>query len=225
MIIKRETHKVSPPPYPAALLDSQGNQIYDNALFLDLEHFIDKVPICIGVFGVATYEEGALHSVQYMIENKKDAEALLVIMRDFFKADRHRYLVTFAGGNDINVIHHLFSEAGFPIDLTKQYISVDLQKFYHDYTHEPIGLKPLEKIFEIERDEEELISGRALARTFQHMVKDEHYAARMPAGKMDLILHYNLSDVVNLFHILVQWHLYVSYKPRTEKNKKSEPND
>lgn len=219
MIIKRETLPVDPPPYPAALSDRQGNQIYDNALFLDLEHYINKVPICIGVFGIATYEDGALHAVQYMIENQKDAEALLVIMRDFFKKDRHRYLVTFAGGNDVTVIHRLFEQAGFPIDLHKRYEAVDLQKIYHDYTGEQIGLKALEKIFEIGREEEELISGRALARTFQRMFKDNRYAARMPRGKDALILRYNLSDVVNLFHILVRWHFYVSPKAKENKGK------
>lgn len=219
MIIKRETLPVSPPPYPSALLDNQGNQIYDNALFLDLEHFINKVPICIGVFGIATFEDGALHAVQYMIENKKDAEDLLVIMRDFFKKDRHRYLVTFAGDNDVTVIHRLFEQAGFPIDLKKRYEDIDLQKIYHTYTGEQIGLKALEKIFDMGREEEELISGRSLARTFQRLFKDARYGERMPKGKSELILRYNLSDVVNLFHILVHWHLYVSPKPKENKGK------
>ena len=99
------------------------------------------------------------------------------------------------------------------MDLTKRYICVDLQKSYHSFTHQNIGLKTLEKLFRIGRGEEELISGAALARTFQQIMQKRGYFDRMPEKKKTLILHYNLSDVVNLYYILVHWHIYVRQLP------------
>ncbi|MBC7765852.1 MAG: ribonuclease H-like domain-containing protein [Hyphomonadaceae bacterium] len=186
--------------------------VYPNAIFLDLEHCIFKVPICIGVFGICEYREGHLFTTQYMIENRQDSLDLLIIMRDYFATDLHGYMVTFAGGNDLSVIRYLFEKNKLEKEVLDHYICVDLQKVYHAYTKENTGLKPLEKLFGIAREEEDLISGSALARTFYKMMDDEQYSQRMPKEKIELILNYNLSDVINMFYIVTQWHRYVSRK-------------
>ncbi len=71
-----------------------------------------------------------------------------------------------------------------------------------------IGLKNLEKIFDIVR-EGEVISGSNLAKTFHKVIKDRSYFKRMPQEKIDKILQYNEQDVVNLYYIYVNWKKYI----------------
>ncbi|AGK98212.1 ribonuclease H-like domain-containing protein [Clostridium pasteurianum] len=71
-----------------------------------------------------------------------------------------------------------------------------------------IGLKNLEKIFEIER-ESAVISGSNLAKTISKIIKDKDYFSRIPEEKKDKILLYNQQDMVSLFYILTNWKKYV----------------
>ena len=79
-----------------------------------------------------------------------------------------------------------------------------------------IGLKKLEKIFEIYR-EGEVISGSNLAKTFHKVLKDKEYIERMPKEKVNTILVYNEQDVVNLFNIFVNWKKYIGTDDNVEE--------
>ena len=185
-------------------------EVYKNALYLDLEHLIYKVPICIGVFGVCTYNpvENTVEAVQYMIQNKQDAHEVLYVARDYLLANKSKYIVTFAGQNDFSVINYLFAKHKIKLDIESKYTLIDLQKKYLKYTGNTTGLKSLEKVFDIER-EGELISGSNLAKTFAKLMKEPEYGENMTQEKVERILTYNLNDVVNLFHITTNWNKYV----------------
>lgn len=71
-----------------------------------------------------------------------------------------------------------------------------------------IGLKKLEKVFDIVR-EGEVISGSNLAKTFHKVMKDKSYFKRMPEEKIEKILLYNEQDVINLYYIYVNWKKYI----------------
>src|SRR5690554_4085778 len=82
-------------------LKYRGKEIIRDSIFFDLEHYLYKEPIAIGVFGAAVYQEEkkAIVTTQYMIENKKDARAILKMTRDYFEAmrkDGKKYVVTFS---------------------------------------------------------------------------------------------------------------------------------
>ncbi|WP_242965239.1 ribonuclease H-like domain-containing protein [Petroclostridium xylanilyticum] len=184
--------------------------IFKNALYLDLEHFIYKIPLCIGVFGTCTYnsEKNTIEAIQYMIQDKQDAREILYVARDLLTANQKKYIITFAGENDFSVINFLFKKYKIKFNIEKNYSLVDLQKKYLKYTGAITGLKNLEKIFGIERDGE-LISGSNLAKTFGRILKEPGYGERISKEKIDKILNYNLQDVVNLFHIATNWNKYV----------------
>lgn len=192
------------------LVDDKGF-IYKNALFFDLEHYIYKVPICIGVFGCCYYDEkyDELIITQYMIENKSDAEEILVMARDYFmnmlESKKKSYIITFSGNNDFTVINYLFKKYNIDFSIDESFEHIDLQREYEKKMKTNIGLKALEKIFEIDRDSE-LISGSNLAKTFWKIVKDETYIERMPKQKAEKILLYNEQDIVSLFYIYVNWY-------------------
>ena len=90
--------------------------IYKDALFFDLEHYVYKKPICIGVFGCCYYDEKSksLMVTQYMIENKKEAQEILLMAEQYFikmYTNYHKkYIVTFSGNNDFTVINYLFKK-------------------------------------------------------------------------------------------------------------------
>jgi uncharacterized protein YprB with RNaseH-like and TPR domain len=194
--------------YPM-LKDDKGS-IYKNAIFFDLEHYIYKVPICIGVFGCCYYDEKNTELVvtQYMIENKNDAEDILDMAKDYFYNMRNckekKYIVTFSGNNDFTVINYLFNKYNIDFSLNENFIHIDLQREYEKETKSNIGLKALEKVFEIDRGSE-LISGSNLAKTFWKIVKDDDYFGRMPEQKIEKILLYNEQDIVSLFQIYINW--------------------
>ena len=71
-----------------------------------------------------------------------------------------------------------------------------------------LGLKKLEKVFDIER-EGEVISGSNLAKTFHKVMKDKSYFKRMPEEKIEKILLYNEQDVINLYYIYINWKKYI----------------
>lgn len=192
-----------------------NNEIYKKALFFDLEHYIYKKPICIGVFGCAYYDENLkeIKSTQYMIENKADAAKILKLAKEYFyKAKKElnkEYIVTFSGNNDFTIINYLFEKSNIDIKVNEYFESVDLQKEYEKISGKVIGLKNLEKIFNISR-ESELISGATLAKTFSKVIKDDDYFNRMPDEKKMKILSYNSQDVTSLFYMLISWSKYAS---------------
>lgn len=190
-------------------LKFQGNEIIRDAIFFDLEHYLYKEPIAIGVFGAAVYDEkmSAVVTTQYMIENKKDAKAILEMTKEYFSTQKNngrKYLVTFSGNNDFLVINHLYKKYNIDFNFAEEFILIDLQKEYEHKFKKNIGLKNLEKLHHIDRCGE-LISGMTLAKTFSKIIKDQGYFDRMPLEKVEKILKYNEDDVVNLFNIMNHW--------------------
>ncbi len=213
MIIREENIKLDNFSDDFAL-DVDNNKLYKNTLFFDLEHYVYKVPICIGVFGCCYYieESNSLKVTQYMIENENDANDILALAKDYFinmyeKNDK-RYIVTFSGNNDFSVINYLFNKHEINYTILDHYSEIDLQKYYENTMKKSIGLKNLEKEFNINRSSE-LISGQNLAKTFSKMVKDSTYIKRMPESKVEKILQYNKQDVVSLFYMVINWEKYV----------------
>ena len=186
------------------------NDIFKDAIFFDLEHYLYKKPICIGVFGCCYFDSDTheLKITQYMIENKKDAGEILRLSKEYFekmhKEQNKRYIVTFSGNNDFSVIEYLFKKNNIDFDIDEHYVKVDLQREYEKLTKENIGLKNLEKKFNIDR-ETEVISGSNLSKTFCKVMKDFDYMNRMPEEKRQRILLYNEQDVSSLFKIYVDW--------------------
>lgn len=195
--------------YPEATLKYEGKNIIDESIFFDLEHYLYKKPIAIGVFGAAVFEENAkaITSTQYMIENKKDAKAILEMIKTYFiqkKKEGKKYIVTFSGNNDFFVINHLFEKYHLDYIFKDEFIHVDLQREYEIRFKKNIGLKNLEKLYSIER-KGELMSGMTIAKTFSKVINDRDYIERMPKEKIRRILRYNEQDVVNLFRIMNRW--------------------
>lgn len=187
----------------------KNKEVYKDSIFFDLEHYVYKKPICVGVFGCSYYDEteNCIRVTQYMIENKSDSIQILYLARDYFmnmEKKGKKYIVTFSGNNDFTMINYLFEKYSIDYKVTEHYIDIDLQKKYEEAKKSPIGLKALEKTFNITRDSE-LISGQSLAKTFSKIMKDADYIGRMPSDKKEKILLYNEQDVVSLFDILVNW--------------------
>ncbi len=196
--------------------------VYKRALYFDLEHYVYKHPICIGVFGCAYYDEetNSLKVIQYMLESKKEIKDILIMAVKYFiyakEVLQKDYIVTFSGNNDFFVINYLLEKYNLKFDFKSSFKDLDLQKAFEKKTKENIGLKALEKKIGIER-EGELISGSTLAKTFAKVVKDKDYINRMPEEKIEKILLYNEQDVVNLFHILTRWNTMVHETKEQEK--------
>lgn len=193
-----------------SLVFENKKDLYKEALFFDLEHYVYKKPICVGVFGCAFYNEIDKNLVvtQYMIENKNEAKEILLLAKNYFETMlekfNKKYLVTFSGNNDYTIINYLFKQNKINIDLQEKFIGIDLQKQYEKVKKTSIGLKNLEKEFGINRDSE-LISGSNLAKTFSKIIKDNDYMNRMPKEKKEKILLYNEQDVVSLYKMYINW--------------------
>lgn len=206
-----------------ALNSDLDANIYKEALFFDLEHYVYKKPVCIGVFGCCYYEDksSTIKVTQYMIEDNKDALEILNLAEKYFKEmaidNKKKYIVTFSGNNDYTVINYLLKKYDVDFNFDDYYEGIDLQKEYEKATKKCIGLKALEKEFGIER-EGELISGSNLAKTFSKIVKDKEYFKRMPDEKKEKILLYNEQDVVNLFHIFLNWNKVLKENIDLEEN-------
>lgn len=211
MIIKNKTVHISDIFKNNCLADGNNKEVYKKALFFDLEHYVYKKPICVGVFGCGYYNDelSQIELTQYMIENEEDANEILKLAEKyFFKAKNElnkEYVVTFSGNNDFTMINYLFEKNNIDIKVNEYFKSVDLQKEYEKISGKCIGLKNLEKIFCIPR-ETELISGATLAKTFAKIIKDNEYFERMPEEKVEKILSYNEQDVTSLFYIMVNWY-------------------
>lgn len=191
----------------------------DELIFFDLEHYVYKRPKCIGVFGACIYEDKKLYVTQYMIENRGEVVKILDLANRYFinmKQKGKKAIVTFSGNNDYTVINYLFKKFGIEFDFSKEFQDIDIQREYEKEKNHSIGLKNLEKEFDIYR-EGELISGSNLAKTFNKVLKDRDYIQRMPKEKIETILTYNEQDVVNLYNIYVKWKLYIK-KEEVEEN-------
>lgn len=210
MIIRENTIEVLDVPLDNCLEISGEKDRFKEAIFFDLEHYVYKKPICVGVFGCGYFDEAtsSINVRQYMIENRKESVDILTMAAQYFNDmlvnKNKKYIVTFSGNNDFTVINYLFNKYGIKLNLKEQFQEVDLQKEYEKSTKENIGLKSLEKKIGIIR-EGELVSGSNLAKTFSKVMKDNDYIKRMPEEKIERILLYNEQDVVNLFHIFINW--------------------
>lgn len=219
MIIKEDIINVEK-GFKENFLKTNSNLNPEDIIFFDLEHYVYKKPKCIGVFGACVYneEEETLVATQYMIENKREIKDILILALNYFKYMKEKgkkAISTFSGNNDFTVINYLFKKYSIEYDFTEEFESVDLQKYYEEYKGISIGLKKLEKIFEIER-EGEVISGSNLAKTFHKVLKDINYIKRMPEEKIQKILLYNEQDVVNLYYIFIKWNEYVKREDKLE---------
>lgn len=195
----------------------------EELIFFDLEHYVYKKPKCIGVFGACIYENNKLFVTQYMIENKNETVKILNLARKYFvkmKKKGKSAIVTFSGNNDYTVINYLFEKYGVNYNFTRNFQDIDIQREYEKEMGHSIGLKNLEKEFNIHR-EGELISGSNLAKTFNKVLKDKDYISRMPKEKIDTILLYNEQDVVNLYNIYMSWNLNL----KKEENLKETPKE
>ena len=197
------------PMTESSLKVENNNCVFKDSIFFDLEHYIYKKPICIGVFGCCFYDykNQILKVTQYMIENSKDVRDILDLARSYFETMIEmgkKYIVTFSGNNDFTVINYLFEKYNIEFNIKDYFISIDLQKQYEKEMHKSIGLKALEKEFGINR-EDKVISGSNLAKTFSKIAKDSEYIKRMPEIKKEKILLYNQQDVVSLFDIYTKW--------------------
>lgn len=210
-MIKRENSIKAEEILEEFILEIDGERdLFKEAIFFDLEHYLYKKPICIGVFGCCYYDsvDNEIKVTQYMIEGKKDAVPILELAKEYFieMHEKHgkKYIVTFSGNNDFTVIDYLFDKNKIDFNIDDCYEKIDLQREYEKLMGANIGLKNLEKIFDIER-EGELISGSNLSKTFCKVMKDFDYMNRMPDEKKQRILLYNEQDVVSLFQIYVEW--------------------
>lgn len=194
----------------------------EELIFFDLEHYVYKKPKCIGVFGACIYNniDKKLYVTQYMIENKGEVVDILVLAKKYFLKMREigkKSIVTFSGNNDYTVINYLFKKYNINFNIEGEFKSIDIQKEYEKSKKTSIGLKNLEKLFEIFR-EGEVISGSNLAKTFHKVLKDDEYIERMPKEKIETILQYNEQDVVNLYKIFVNWKKYINVESEDEEN-------
>ena len=185
----------------------------EEIIFFDLEHYVYKKPKCIGVFGACEYDKknNSIIVTQYMIEDRDEATNILYLAKDYFikiKKNGKKAIITFSGNNDFTVINYLFKENGIYYNFDEEFDSIDIQKEYEKDKKVSIGLKNLEKIFDIIR-EGEVISGSNLAKTFHKVMKDKSYFKRMPEEKIEKILIYNEQDVINLYYIYIYWKKYI----------------
>ncbi|NRV61237.1 uncharacterized protein YprB with RNaseH-like and TPR domain [Clostridium beijerinckii] len=181
----------------------------EEIIFFDLEHYVYKKPKCIGVFGACEYDKknNNILVTQYMIEDRDEATHILYLAKEYFikmKQKGKKAIITFSGNNDFSVINYLFKENNIYYNFSEEFDSIDIQKEYEKNKKLSIGLKKLEKVFDIVR-EGEVISGSNLAKTFHKVMKDKSYFKRMPEEKIEKILLYNEQDVINLYYIYVNW--------------------
>lgn len=207
MITKLSSVKVGEICTEGSLTIDGNKQLFKDTLFFDLEHYIYKKPICIGVFGCCVYDEvsNELKVTQYMAENKKDAIEILSLAKNYFEEMKikynKKYIVTFSGNNDFTVINYLLKAHKTDFILEGYFGEIDLQKCYEKAEGSCIGLKALEKIFDIDR-ESELISGSNLAKTFGKIVKDDDYINRMPQEKK-IKYFYITSKMLSVYFIYI----------------------
>lgn len=184
-----------------------GPQGLDESIFLDMEHYIYRKPVALGIFGAAVREGSELVCTQYFLENKQDLKELVrashLYLEDKMRAG-YRQLVAFAARNDLMVLHAMFQKFRIQTDLRSQFDVLDLQSEFKRDHSAMIGLTALEEFAGIRR-EGPSISGSTIAKTFASIMADPDYIHRMPREKMTRLLDYNRMDVVNLFFIMANW--------------------
>lgn len=216
MITRRNEMKLCNFSDEDELIFNENKELYKKAIFFDLEHYVYRKPVCVGVFGCCYYDsiKNAIKVTQYMIEGKKDVKNILELAKKYFenayRTGEKKYIITFSGNNDFTVINYLFEKYDIDFDIKEYFQSIDLQREYEKEKKSSIGLKNLEKEFNIIREEKELISGQNLAKTFSKIIKDDDYINRMPEYKKKKILLYNEQDVVSLFHIYTTWNKFIN---------------
>lgn len=213
MIIRENNIKVEDVSEKFMIKPENREYLPGELIFFDLEHYVYKKPKCIGVFGACQFneKENEILVTQYMIEDRDEVIDILHLAKNYFismKQEGKKAIVTFSGNNDFTVINYLFKQYGIEYNFDKEFDSIDIQKEYEKNKTSSIGLKNLEKLFDIIR-EGEIISGSNLAKTFHKVLKDKSYFKRMPQEKIEKILLYNEQDVVNLYHIYVNWKKYI----------------
>lgn len=213
MIIRENNVKVEEYNEEFMIKPQEKEYLPEELIFFDLEHYVYKKPKCIGVFGACEFDRKTKQILvtQYMIEDRDEATDILYLAENYFarmKEKGKKAIVTFSGNNDFTVINYLFKEHGIDYNFDEKFDSIDIQKEYEKDKNTSIGLKNLEKIFDIIR-EGEVISGSNLAKTFHKVMKDKSYFKRMPEEKIEKILLYNEQDVVNLYYIYVNWKKYI----------------
>ncbi len=213
MIIRENTIKIKDISNEFMIHREEIEYLPEDLIFFDLEHYVYKKPKCVGVFGACEFDKkkSVLKVTQYMIENRYEAIDILNLSKNYFinmKNKGKKAIVTFSGNNDFTVINYLFEKYKIDYNFQENYDSIDIQKEYEKVRKKSIGLKNLEKQFDIIR-ESEVISGSNLAKTFHKIMKDKDYIKRMPKDKVEKILLYNEQDVVNLFHIYMNWNKYM----------------
>lgn len=214
MIIRENIIEVNSVDREFMLKTKDINRSPEELIFFDLEHYVYKKPKCIGVFGACIFENNKLIVTQYMIENKYESVQILELAKKYFlrmKNKGKKAIVTFSGNNDYTVINYLFKKYGIDFNFSKEFQDIDIQREYEKIMKHSIGLKNLEKDFNIHR-EGEVISGSNLAKTFNKVLKDKDYILRMPKEKIETILLYNEQDVTNLYNIYMLWNEYVKYE-------------
>lgn len=211
MIIRENIIEVDSLARDFMLKTDSINRSPEELIFFDLEHYVYKKPKCIGVFGACIYENNKLYVTQYMIENKGEVIQILDLAKRYFvnmKRKGKKAIVTFSGNNDYTVINYLFKKYRIAFNFSREFEDIDIQREYEKEMGHSIGLKNLEKDFNIHR-EGDLISGSNLAKTFNKVLKDREYILRMPREKIETILLYNEQDVTNLYNIYMLWKAYV----------------
>lgn len=219
MIIRENIIEVDSTNREFMLKTSDIHRQPEELIFFDLEHYVYKKPKCIGVFGACIYENNKLYVTQYMIENKYETIQILELAKKYFvkmKNKGKKAIVTFSGNNDYTVINYLFKRYGIELNFSKEFEDIDIQREYEKEMKHSIGLKNLEKDFDIHR-EGEVISGSNLAKTFNKVLKDKEYILRMPKEKIETILLYNEQDVTNLYNIYMLWKAYVKNESKEIK--------
>ena len=216
MIIRENTIKIEDLSNEFMIHREGIEYLPEDLIFFDLEHYVYKKPKCIGVFGACEFDKkkSYLRVTQYMIENRDESIDILHLSKNYFidmKNKGKKAIVTFSGNNDFTVINYLFEKYNINYKFEENYNSIDIQKEYERKRNKSIGLKNLEKHFDIIR-ESEVISGSNLAKTFHKVMKDKDYIKRMPEDKIEKILLYNEQDVVNLFYIYMNWEKYIDYE-------------
>ena len=185
----------------------KNTQGLDDSIFLDMEHYIYRKPIALGIFGAAVRDGDELVCTQYFLENRKDLKGLVKTSYNYLKEKQkagYSQLVAFAAKNDLNVLHTMFRKYWLKSDLREEFKVVDLQSEFKKAYSETISLEALEDFTEIHRQGPS-ISGSTIAKTFANIVGDADYIHRMPKEKMVRLLDYNRMDVVNLFFIMANW--------------------
>ncbi|PKK40401.1 hypothetical protein ABB02_00257 [Clostridiaceae bacterium JG1575] len=196
------------PLNPSLALPLPQEVVYpQNVVFLDLEHYIYRKPVCIGIFGAARQEGADLVTTQFFLQNKQDLPHLVHESRLYLEKVQKEgatHLVAFAAKNDWLVLEEMFFRFDEPLEILDDFEIIDLQRVAYKEFRLNMGLGLLEELAGVDRQGEE-VSGSTLAKTFAALMEDPLYCYRMPKEKMSRFLSYNHMDVLNMAKIFARW--------------------